>query len=227
MHISNINFSDDSSGASIAVKRINQMLNKKGFTSEILVYSKKNGAKTVKALKKKSIASDKLKYYFSQLFRKILKIFFKINFKYSVNFNLFPSSLAKILNNLNTDIINLHWLGSEMISISDIGKIKKDVVWTLHDMWPYTCFENYIDEEEYFKKYTLGFELYNMFPDYFIPEYIMVSFTNIPYSTIKKRSYIQDMILKEILSYDKLPEKEMLARIIKQKITKLKDEKNS
>ena len=81
--------------------------------------------------------------------------------------------------------------------------------------------------EEYLKKYDLGFELYNMFPDYFIPEYIMVSFTNIPYNTVKKRGYIQDIILKEILSYDKIPDKDVLGKIVKQKIIKLKDEKNS
>ena len=71
-------------------------------------------------------------------------------------------------------------------------------------------------DDEYLKKYNLGFKLYDMFPDYFIPEYIMISFTNIPYSTVKKRSYIQDIILEEILSYDKFPEKEILSRIVKE-----------
>ena len=82
-------------------------------------------------------------------------------------------------------------------------------------------------DKEYLKKHNLGFELYDMFPDYFIPEYIMVSFTNIPYDTVKKRSYIQDIILKEILSYKKFPKKEVLSRIIKKNLIKLKDEKNS
>ena len=43
-----------------------------------------------------------------------------------------------------------------MISLSDIGKIKKKIVWTMHDMWPYTCFENYIDENDFFEKYSLN-----------------------------------------------------------------------
>jgi len=73
----------------------------------------------------------------------------------------------------------------------------------------------------------LGFELYDMLPDYFIPEYIMVSFTNIPYSIVKKRSSIQDIILDEILSYNKKPKKEILKKIVKQKMIKLEDEKNS
>ena len=53
MRISNINFSDDFSGASIAVKRINNMLNINHFESEILVYSKDSNNKDIKSLKKK------------------------------------------------------------------------------------------------------------------------------------------------------------------------------
>ena len=125
MRISNINFSDDFSGASIAVKRINNMLNINHFESEILVYSKDSNNKDIKSLKKKNILIDHIKINFHKIFKKILRIFFRINFKYSVNFNLFPSSLSSRINKLDSDIINLHWLGNEMMSLSDIGKIKK------------------------------------------------------------------------------------------------------
>ena len=91
----------------------------------------------------------------------------------------------------------------------------------------YNTMRNDVLEEEYIKKYTLGFELYDMFPDYFMPEYIMVSFTNIPYNIIKKRSYIQNTILDEIISYGKLPKKEILEKIVKRNLKKLSDEKNS
>ena len=87
--------------------------------------------------------------------------------------------------------------------------------------------KNDVLEQKYIKKHSLGFKLYNMFPDYFIPEYIMVSFTNIPYNTIKKRAYIQDVILDKILSYGEIPEKEILGKIIKSNLIKLNDEENS
>ena len=73
----------------------------------------------------------------------------------------------------------------------------------------------------------LGFELYNMFPEYFIPEYIMISFTNIPYSVAKKRSHIQDKILDEILAHKKTFEKETFEKIVKENLSKLEYEKNS
>ncbi|MDR2811203.1 MAG: glycosyltransferase family 4 protein [Tannerellaceae bacterium] len=39
------------------------------------------------------------------------------------------------------DVIHLHWINQGMLSIKEIGKIfssGKKVVWTMHDMWPFT-----------------------------------------------------------------------------------------
>lgn len=36
------------------------------------------------------------------------------------------------------DVINLHWINAGFISIKEIAKIKKPVVWTIRDMWPFT-----------------------------------------------------------------------------------------
>jgi len=50
--------------------------------------------------------------------------------------NIFPTGLHKVLNASDADVIHLHWINNEMISIKEIAKIKKPLVWTLHDMWP-------------------------------------------------------------------------------------------
>lgn len=57
--------------------------------------------------------------------------------------NLFPSGLAAWLNRSDADIVNLHWLGHETMSIGEIGAIKKPIVWTMHDMWPFSGAEHY------------------------------------------------------------------------------------
>lgn len=36
------------------------------------------------------------------------------------------------------DIIHLHWTNNCMISIKDVAKINKPIVWTIRDMWPIT-----------------------------------------------------------------------------------------
>ena len=90
----------------------------------------------------------------------------------------------------------------------------------------YDTMKKHVLDQTYLDKQKLGFQLYDMFPDYFIPEYIMVSFTNIPYSIVKYRSSIQDKILDTILSYDKMPEKEVLENLVKENLSRLDNEKN-
>lgn len=46
-----------------------------------------------------------------------------------------------ILNNpiyQNADIIHLHWINNGFLSLHQINKMKKPIVWTLRDMWPLT-----------------------------------------------------------------------------------------
>jgi len=42
---------------------------------------------------------------------------------------------ARALNNAEFDILNMHWIGHGMISLGEINKIKKPIVFTLHDEW--------------------------------------------------------------------------------------------
>jgi len=50
---------------------------------------------------------------------------------------LVPSRWSGRLNSSDADLIHLHWINGDFISIADIGKIRKPVVWTLHDMWAF------------------------------------------------------------------------------------------
>ena len=50
--------------------------------------------------------------------------------------NLLPSRLARRIDGGDADVLNLHWVGGETMSIEDLGRIRKPVVWTFHDMWP-------------------------------------------------------------------------------------------
>lgn len=36
------------------------------------------------------------------------------------------------------DIVNLHWINGGFLSINDVYKIDKPIIWTLHDSWPFT-----------------------------------------------------------------------------------------
>ena len=47
----------------------------------------------------------------------------------------FGAITARSINKSNLSIINLHWFGHGLISLRQIKKIKKPIVWTLHDEW--------------------------------------------------------------------------------------------
>ena len=53
--------------------------------------------------------------------------------------NLLPNpDLISLVNHFNPDIINLHWVGSGFLPISQLSKFKAPIVWSLYDMWSFT-----------------------------------------------------------------------------------------
>ena len=59
---------------------------------------------------------------------------------------ILPSNWVKRVNACNADVVHLHWVQGEMLSIADIGRIEKPIVWTLHDMWAFCGAEHYTEE---------------------------------------------------------------------------------
>jgi glycosyltransferase involved in cell wall biosynthesis len=59
--------------------------------------------------------------------------------------NLVPSAWSRAINASDADVVHLHWLGNDTMSIADIGHISKPVVWTLHDMWAFCGSEHLAD----------------------------------------------------------------------------------
>jgi glycosyltransferase involved in cell wall biosynthesis len=51
---------------------------------------------------------------------------------------IFGNNIDKTREYQEADIIHLHWICGGMLSIPQIGKIQKPVVWTMRDMWPMT-----------------------------------------------------------------------------------------
>lgn len=58
---------------------------------------------------------------------------------------VFATGLARELNRCSEDIINLHWVCGEMISIAELGRFSRPVVWTLHDAWTFLGAEHLLE----------------------------------------------------------------------------------
>jgi glycosyltransferase involved in cell wall biosynthesis len=52
------------------------------------------------------------------------------------------------------DLINLHWIGNETISLKRISEIKKPILWTLHDMWAFCGSEHFTTNNRYMTNYS-------------------------------------------------------------------------
>jgi glycosyltransferase involved in cell wall biosynthesis len=48
------------------------------------------------------------------------------------------SGIVDKINEINPDIVHFHWIAGGMLRIEDLVKIKKPIVWSLHDMSPFT-----------------------------------------------------------------------------------------
>jgi len=68
------------------------------------------------------------------------------------------------INNSDFDVVHLHCLNDSLLSIEDVGKIKKPIVWTLHDFWAFSGAEQYPNVLENDKRFVEGYTKQNM-PD--------------------------------------------------------------
>ena len=56
---------------------------------------------------------------------------------------VFGALSARRINASDADIVHLHWVTDGFLSIREIGRITKPVVWSLVDMWPFAGTEHY------------------------------------------------------------------------------------
>ncbi len=135
MKILHINYDDGIGGASRATVRLHQALIKKKIDSKLFLFKKKSKKKI-----KSEIVFDESNY---NNFLKRL-IFYLVNRIQNLNrkniyrsYNFFNNSkLVGFINKSNCDLVHFHWINSEMISLDDLLKINKKIVWTMHDLWP-------------------------------------------------------------------------------------------
>ena len=140
MKILQVNFIDTTGGAAIAANRLNKDLLKNGIDSKMLVINKNSDDSTIIGpVSKVSKYLPKLRLHFSQ---RILKLQKTSNLIFH-SLNIFPTGLHRIINSMDVDIVHLHWINAEMISIGEISKINKPIVWTLHDSWAFCGAEHH------------------------------------------------------------------------------------
>lgn len=140
MKVTLINSTDKGGGAAIACLRLAESLIKNKIDCKVLV-QKQKGENRSWLIKCINTYLDKVKYVLR------VKIEETIISKYKPQ-KIYNFSLAKFGLNINnkkiikaSNILHLHWINDGFLSVNNINKLFElniPVIWTMHDMWPFT-----------------------------------------------------------------------------------------
>ena len=121
-----LNTSERTGGAAVAAGRLGKALDQAGIQVEKVI--------------REDTCLNRFRFYWERL---IIFLCNHLNRK-----NLFTVSIANTGKDISkhpavkeADIIHLHWINQGFLSLNDIKelvKLKKPIVWTMHDMWPCT-----------------------------------------------------------------------------------------
>jgi hypothetical protein len=143
MKLAFFSYSDDHGGAAKAAFSIYKSV-KDSYSKCFFFCIDKNNKKSIKLV-------NYLHFFYLDFLRTLEKIFiFFFRSKFHQSLNIFRSFNLYKINNINYDVINLHWINRCAISLKEILKIKKIILISLHDMW----FLN--GSSHYFNKNTIN-----------------------------------------------------------------------
>ena len=143
MKILAINLSDIQGGAARAAYRIHQCLRQQGIDSSMLVNVALSGDWTVQG---PTVKWDKFATRFRPHAGAMAWRLLRTSNLSLHSPAILPSYWPDRLNKSDADVVHLHWICGEMLSISDIGRLRKPLVWTLHDMWAFCGAEHYTED---------------------------------------------------------------------------------
>lgn len=141
MKVTLINKDDSGGGAAMACLRLFKALNSKQVNVNMLVQNK-----TLPEEKIKSTISglfDKIRSEYNFLYERLLFILKERDSSVRFAFST-ANSGTDIVNEpcvAGADILHLHWVNGGFLSLDNLDNLiglNKPVVWTLHDMWPFT-----------------------------------------------------------------------------------------
>jgi glycosyltransferase involved in cell wall biosynthesis len=152
MKVAQVNYSDVDGGAARAAYRVHCALRRHGVDSRMYVNSSSGEDWTVQTPR------GKWMNWFIQCRQKpwaaLLRKMFGTESRGPFSPAILSSGWPRWLNESDVNVIHLHWVAGEMMSIADIGRLNAQVVWTLHDMWGFCGAEHYSEESRWREGYS-------------------------------------------------------------------------
>ena len=170
MKILLVNFTDVGGGAAIASVRLVTALNEHGIYARLGVPKKQSACPYVFELTQKKHnfvvkIFRKCRSFSKKLFAPISKRLphpfeFKTTNGILHTSNFHSETDINWINNSDFDVVNLHWINGTICN-KDIAKIKKPIVWTMHDSWPCCGAEHHPNIAEGDTRWKEGYYRYN------------------------------------------------------------------
>lgn len=151
MKVALVNYSDISGGAARAAYRIHHALMSCGLDSNMYVNRARAGDWSVHGPKGNlAKVNGMVRPHLGGVVNKLMVSGNPILHSPAI----LPSKLYHKINSTNLDIVNLHWINGETLSVKEIGNIDNPIVWTLHDMWAFCGAEHYTNDHRWKEGYT-------------------------------------------------------------------------
>ncbi|PAX53382.1 glycosyltransferase family 4 protein [Brunnivagina elsteri] len=132
-----ISTSDMQGGAARCAYRLHQSFKSINVDSQMLVQTKHSDDNQVTGTSASSGMGNAVSGLRLTLDHLPLKLYSKRD-RTSYSLPWLPDNLISQINQINPDIINLHWINGGFLNINTIAKFNKPLVWTFHDMWAFT-----------------------------------------------------------------------------------------
>lgn len=155
MKVMQLSTDDFSGGASRAAYRLHQSFAGTQVHSTMRVLEHKTANIQVVAGRAPRTLDQKIKTRLQRLWREHRQRNWRTDNQILHSFGQVSAGIVDEINQSDADILNLHWI-AKFLSINDIGRIKKPLVWTLHDMWAF-CGGEHVAPDEPASRFRQGY----------------------------------------------------------------------
>ncbi len=129
---------DTGGGAAIAATRLMHALRSAGHDVSMAVRTQRSNDPSIFLAGNRK--GNQARFYWE---RGIIYIHNRLSKRYLFDVSIANSgvSVTNLPEFQSADVIHLHWVNQGMLSLNEVGRIVasgKKVVWTMHDMWPFT-----------------------------------------------------------------------------------------
>ncbi len=138
LRVLHVCYSDGNGGAAIGARRSHNAMLSQGIDSVLAVVKKTTNDSRVIEL-----PENPARRFVSRQLTRCVEWFQTSDNKVFRTLNIIPMGAADVLNTIEADIIQLHWVAADTVSISELAKLNKPIVWKLPDMWAFSGAEHY------------------------------------------------------------------------------------